>query len=106
MSELSQAQKNKLNNFLRSLNQRITNFVEELMMEEDGIKGEDELAKKKAEENEVELEELLKELKMEEEKSEKKEEAVTEQKEEKNDEEGGVVGANALLDKVLQKTTK
>jgi len=33
MSSLSQSQKTKLNNYLRSSNQRLTNFIEELMSE-------------------------------------------------------------------------
>ena len=111
MSELSQAQKNKLNNFLRSLNQRITNFVEEVIAEEGGVKGEGELAKKKAEENEMELDELLRELKEEEgeKKTEKEEKMVFEEEDEgdkevivekKQDNFGNI---NALLDKVLEK---
>ena len=36
MSNLSQEQKTKVNNFLRSLNQRITNFIEEIVVESSG----------------------------------------------------------------------
>lgn len=123
MSSLSQAQKNQLNNFLRSLNQRITNFVEEMILEDgqggakkssDGRENEKtSFEKQKAQERALELDELLEELKNEE-RAEKADEKTDGQREKMEDDEsqrtermGGKFGldqANDLLSKTLAKS--